>query len=65
MTTGTLARSSLALCGCKPLGKVPQDPHPTFSKRALARATKLLGSGITVGLGKHHPILEEAEDAIA
>ena len=65
MTTGTLARSSLALCGGKPLGKVPQDPHPTFSKRALARATKLLGSGMTVGLGKHHPILEEAEEAIA
>jgi len=55
----------LALLGGKPLGGVPPDPHPTFSKRALTRATRLLEKGMTVGLGKHHPIIEEAEEAIS
>jgi dTDP-4-amino-4,6-dideoxygalactose transaminase len=58
-------RPQLALLGGKPLGRVPPDPHPTFSRRALWRARRLLEKGMTVGLGKHHPIIAEAEAAIA
>ncbi|MBI4582536.1 MAG: DegT/DnrJ/EryC1/StrS family aminotransferase [Planctomycetes bacterium] len=55
----------LALLGGKKLGPVPPDQHPTFTKRAIQRAVKLLEKGATVGLGKHHPIIREAEEAIA
>ena len=55
----------LALLGGRPLGPVLPDQHPRFSPRAIARATQLLKKGMTVGLGKHHPIIREAEEAIA
>lgn len=55
----------LALLGGKPLGPVLPDQHPRFSSRALARVRSLLEKGMTVGLGKHHPIIKEAEDAIS
>src|SRR2546426_856146 len=57
--------SRLAFFGGKPLGPVRPDKHPQFSARAIERATKLLKKGMTVGLGKHHPIIREAEEAIA
>jgi dTDP-4-amino-4,6-dideoxygalactose transaminase len=65
--TATRARAGtrLALLGGAPLGEVPADLHPAFSRRALARAGELLRKGMTVGLGKHHPIIREAEEAIA
>jgi dTDP-4-amino-4,6-dideoxygalactose transaminase len=60
-----MAASKLALLGGRRLGPVPPDPHPRFSKRAIARAVSLLKKGMTVGLGKHHPIIREVEEAIA
>jgi len=60
-----LAAKKLALLGGPRLGSVAPDQHPTFSKRALQRATRLLEKGATVGLGKHHAIIREAEEAIA
>ncbi|MBN1442778.1 MAG: DegT/DnrJ/EryC1/StrS family aminotransferase [Planctomycetes bacterium] len=58
-------RGKLALLGGSPAGPVPADPHPSFSRRALRRAMDLLERGMTVGLGKHHPIIREAEDRVA
>jgi dTDP-4-amino-4,6-dideoxygalactose transaminase len=55
----------LALLGGKKLAPIPADQHPALSRRALQRAYKLLEKGMTVGLGKHHPIINEAEEAIA
>jgi dTDP-4-amino-4,6-dideoxygalactose transaminase len=55
----------LALLGGTPLGKVAADQHPTFSPRAIQRAVDLLRKGMTVGLGKHHPIIREAEEAVS
>lgn len=55
----------LALLGGKPLGPVPPDQHPTFTPRAIGRVKQLLVRGMTVGLGKHHPVIREAEEAIA
>ncbi|MBI4603143.1 MAG: aminotransferase class V-fold PLP-dependent enzyme [Planctomycetes bacterium] len=60
-----MAKPQLALLGGRPLGPVKPDQHPRFTARAIARAVKLLEKGMTVGLGKHHPIIVEAEEAIA
>jgi dTDP-4-amino-4,6-dideoxygalactose transaminase len=60
-----LAAKKLALLGGTKLGSVAPDQHPTFTKRALQRATRLLEKGATVGLGKHHAIIREAEEAIS
>ncbi len=60
-----MSAKKLALLGGKKLGAVPMDQHPTFSKAAIRRAVRLLEKGATVGLGKHHPIIAEAEEAIA
>ncbi len=57
--------TQLALLGGPKLGPVPPDPHPRFTARAIARASALLRKGMTVGLGKHHPVILEAEQAIA
>jgi dTDP-4-amino-4,6-dideoxygalactose transaminase len=56
---------TLALLGGRKLGPVPMDQQPSFSPRAIRRVVELLEKGATVGLGKHHPIIREAEDAIA
>jgi dTDP-4-amino-4,6-dideoxygalactose transaminase len=63
--TPSAARTKPALLGGKPLGAVPADQHPTFTRRAIERAVRLLEKGMTVGLGKHHPIIREAEEAVA
>lgn len=55
----------LALLGGRAVGVVPPDLHPNLTARAIRRATRLLEKGMTVGLGKHHPVIKEAEDAIA
>jgi perosamine synthetase len=55
----------LALLGGPRLGPVAPDPHPRFTRRALSRALRLLEKGMTVGLGKHHPVIREAEEAVA
>jgi len=57
--------TKLALLGGPKLGPVPPDPHPRFTERAVARSSALLRRGMTVGLGKHHPVILEAEKAIA
>ncbi len=55
----------LAVLGGSGSGPIPPDLHPRLTPRAIGRATRLLEKGMTVGLGKHHPIIEEAENAIA
>ena len=60
-----MSQNELALLGGRPAGAVPADQHPNFSARAIQRATTLLKKGMTVGLGKHHPVIEEAEEAVA
>ncbi|HVR75657.1 MAG TPA: DegT/DnrJ/EryC1/StrS family aminotransferase, partial [Planctomycetota bacterium] len=60
-----MSAKRLALLGGKPIGPVPPDQHPTFTKRAIGRVKRLLERGMTVGLGKHHPVILEAEEAIA
>lgn len=60
-----MSTKKLALLGGKKIGPVSLDQHPTFSKTAIRRAVKLLEKGATVGLGKHHPIVKEAEESIA
>ena len=60
-----MSAGELALLGGRAAGPVAADQHPTFSARALARATRLLEKGMTVGLGKHHPVIKEAEEAVS
>jgi dTDP-4-amino-4,6-dideoxygalactose transaminase len=60
-----MSSKQLALLGGKPAGPVAADQHPKFTRRAMERVVKLLEKGMTVGLGKHHPIIREAEEAIA
>ena len=60
-----MTASKPAILGGKPIGPVPADPHPAFTKRAVARAVRLLEKGMTVGLGKHHPVIAEGEEAVA
>ncbi len=63
-TKRTTSTKKLALLGGRALGAVAPDQHPRFSPRALRRASELLEKGMTVGLGKHHPIIDEAEEAV-
>lgn len=60
-----LTSDELALLGGKPAGPVRQHAHPQFSGRAKRRVVELLDTGHTVGLGKHDPVIREAEDAIS
>ena len=60
----TLA-SKLALLGGKPVGRVNYPTFPQFSARAKRRVVELLDAGHTVGLGKHDPVIREAEEAIS
>ncbi len=60
-----MTAKKLALLGGRGSGPIPPDLHPHLTTRAIRRATRLLEKGMTVGLGKHHPIIEEAENAIA
>ena len=60
-----MSAKKLALLGGKKLGPVQPDPHPTFTDRAIKRAVSLLKRGATVGLGKHHSVIREAEEAVA
>jgi dTDP-4-amino-4,6-dideoxygalactose transaminase len=57
--------SKLALLGGNPVGKVKAPFFPQFSARAKRRVLDLLDTGHTVGLGKHDPIIREAENAIS
>ncbi|MEZ5278251.1 MAG: DegT/DnrJ/EryC1/StrS family aminotransferase [Opitutaceae bacterium] len=61
----TPTESKLALLGGNPVGKVKAPLFPQFSARAKRRVLDLLDTGHTVGLGKHDPIIREAEDAIS
>ena len=54
-----------ALLGGKAIGPVAPDLHPNFTAHAVRRASRLIEKGMTVGLGKHHPIIKEVEEALA
>jgi dTDP-4-amino-4,6-dideoxygalactose transaminase len=60
-----MGERKLALLGGTKIGPIPPDQHPKFTPKAIRRATELLEKGMTVGLGKHHPIILEAEEAVA
>jgi len=54
-----------ALLGGPPAITLPPEQFPRFSDEAISRVTDLLGRGISVGLNKTVPEIEEAEKAIA
>ena len=61
MSTAT----KLALLGGEPVVTLPPEQFPRFSQEAIERVTHLLEGGVSVGLNKTIPVIEEAEQAIA
>lgn len=60
------AASSLALLGGTRVGEVVYSPFPTFTERAIERASEMLRTGKLYGLGrKHVPEIAEAEETIS
>jgi dTDP-4-amino-4,6-dideoxygalactose transaminase len=57
--------TKLALLGGSPAITLPPEQFPRFSQEAIARVTQLLEEGVSVGLNKTVPEIEEAEKAIA
>ncbi|MBI2195155.1 MAG: DegT/DnrJ/EryC1/StrS family aminotransferase [Planctomycetes bacterium] len=57
--------SKLALLGGTPIGSVPADPHPRFSRRAIQKIVKLLEKGRVLSFNRGSEVLREAEAAIA
>lgn len=57
--------SKLALLGGTPLGAVPADRHPRFSRRAIQRVAKLLETGRVLAFNRSSDLVREAEEAIA
>jgi dTDP-4-amino-4,6-dideoxygalactose transaminase len=57
--------TKLALLGGSPAITLPPVQFPRFSQEAIARVSHLLENGISVGLNKTVPEIEEAEKAIA
>jgi dTDP-4-amino-4,6-dideoxygalactose transaminase len=57
--------SALALLGGEPVGAPKPWTYPSFTDEARARVDKLLAKGDVVGLSKAHPVIREAEEAIA
>ncbi len=55
---------TLALLGGEAVGAPAAPPHPRFTPDAICRVTALLEAGDTVGLGRTHPVLAEAEAAL-
>jgi dTDP-4-amino-4,6-dideoxygalactose transaminase len=62
MMTG---KEALALLGGKPARIHRRPRFPVFSERARERVDEILRQGDSVGLGKLHPLIAEAEDTLA
>ncbi|MAF09947.1 hypothetical protein CMK11_05795 [Candidatus Poribacteria bacterium] len=60
-----MSTRTLALLGGDPVQQPAQDPHPTYSDKAMRRVTELLERGHTVGLNKNDAVVRETEEAIA
>ncbi|MBT5533055.1 hypothetical protein HOK31_08340, partial [Candidatus Poribacteria bacterium] len=60
-----MSTRTLALLGGDPVQPPAQDPHPTYSDKAMRRVTELLERGHTVGLNKNDAVVRETEEAIA
>jgi dTDP-4-amino-4,6-dideoxygalactose transaminase len=60
-----LKATKLALLGGKPAVTAPPEQFPRFSQETIARVTRLLEEGVSVGLNKTVREIEEAEQAIA
>lgn len=60
-----LAAGALALLGGRPVGAAPEPLYPRFTPEARSRVDRLLRSGPMVGLGREHPLVEDAETSIA
>ncbi len=60
-----MSATKLALLGGEPAITGPAKQFPRFSQEAIARVTQLLEEGVSVGLNKTVPVIEEAENAIA
>ena len=56
---------SLALLGGTPTGILPAPQHPTFTPDAIQSAAALLERGETVGLGRTHSSIVNAEEALS
>ena len=56
---------TLALLGGEPVVTTPASQFPRFSDEAIARVSRLLKDGVSVGLNKNDPVIDEAEKAIA
>ncbi len=57
--------TKLALLGGSPSITLPSEQFPRFSQEAITRVAQILEQGISVGLNKTDPEIEEAEAAIA
>jgi dTDP-4-amino-4,6-dideoxygalactose transaminase len=55
----------LALLGGKPACRFEAPRYPVFTDRARERVDELLRLGDVVGLSKQHPLIDEAEAALA
>ncbi len=56
--------STLALLGGKSIGGITPPTFPTFDRKTISKITEMLEKGDAVALGRYHPVLAEAEDAI-
>lgn len=65
MTASKTTGEALALLGGEPVRALSNPPYPVYSERARARVDELLASGHALGLGKHDPVIDEAETTVA
>jgi dTDP-4-amino-4,6-dideoxygalactose transaminase len=65
MTASKTTGEALALLGGKPVRPLSNPSYPVYSERARARVDELLAGGHAVGLGKHDPVIAEAETTLA
>ncbi len=59
------ASNTLALLGGMPAGAPAEPRYPHFTAKARRRVDQLLASEPIVGLGRDHPLVDDAETAIA
>ena len=64
-TIDVVRASRLALLGGEAVHRVGPPHYPVFSDLARERVDALLREGDSVGLSKQHPLIEEAESALA
>jgi dTDP-4-amino-4,6-dideoxygalactose transaminase len=63
--TANRTDEGLALLGGTPVRELSKPPYPIFSELARERVGELLATGHASGLGKHDPVIAEAEETVA